>query len=118
MIEHRHPTEPATGERPVSDGLALDDERELESMCLEELTDLAELMHSKVVQISPETRRHLQHRKLELLERLAFVRPNAPACAEAAAHARRELKRMEMRRSRPRRVVAGSLAHPPTPPRS
>jgi hypothetical protein len=118
MIEHRHPTDPATGERPVSDGLALADERELESMCLEELTVLAELMHAKVVQIYPETRRHLQHRKLELLERLAFVRPNAPAYAEAAAHARRELKQMEMQRSRPRRVVAGSLAHPPTPPRS
>src|SRR5262252_8731468 len=116
MIEHGHPTDRATAERLVSDGLALAGERELESMCLEELTALAELMHAKVAQIHPETRRHLQQRKLELLECLALVRPNAPAYAEAAAHARRELKLMQ--RSRPRRVGAGSLAHPPAPPRS
>ena len=98
VIEHRQPSD--IGERPVSDDLTLAGERELESMYSEELTVLAELMQAPLNRTHPESHRHLQQRKLELLERLARIRRSAPAYAEAAAHARRELKRMETRRGR------------------
>lgn len=80
-------------EQQVSGNLPLATVAEQESTLLEQLTAVSEALRAPATPGLPqETQRTLRQSRAYLLERLAALRPNAPAYAEAAAYARRELR--------------------------
>ena len=107
------PSAPDVGEHPVSGNLPHATATELESMLLEELTAVTQAVgEPESTGLPSEARWTLQRRRVDLLERLAVLRPNAPAYAEAAAYARRELKRPVAAENRAGRDEAAPVARP------
>jgi hypothetical protein len=103
VVQHPEPG-PHPGDRPVSAGLPHGGERELETLYLEQLTVVSRRLSSEEADaLHPVARRTLQRHRVELLEALAALRPNAPAYAEAAAYARNQLAAAPARPARARR---------------
>jgi hypothetical protein len=112
-VSRLDPSAPDIDEHPVSSNLPHATATELESMLLEELTAVTQAVREpERTGLPSEAGCTLQLRRLDLLERLAVLRPNAPAYAEAAAYARRELNGSAAAERRAERDEAARGARP------